>query len=176
MLGLRRGTVLLASHDATWADEFRRTAERIRTATGVPPGRIQHVGSTSVPDLPSKPILDIDVGIIESDDIEEVAGCLARFGYVDRGDHDGGIGRLLVWETAAEVRTVHVHVIPHDSAWWRCDLAFRDALRADAALRAKYAELKTQLARRFATDRRAYRHAKNDFLSSGPTLLGYRNR
>ena len=164
MLGLRRGAVCIAAHDPAWADQFRRTAEGIGAATGIPAERIQHVGSTAVPGLPAKPILDIDVGLVESEDLEKVAAGLARIGYLDRGNREGGTGRLLVWETAPDFRTVHVHIIPHHSAGWRRDLAFRDALLADSALREQYGELKTRLADLHPNDRRAYRHARTTSL------------
>ena len=153
----------LAEHDPDWVHQFQRAAALIVAATGIPEERVQHVGSTSVPDLIAKPILDINVGILPSDDVEVVVARLVELGYIDRGEGEGGIGRLLVWESAPDVRTTHVHLQPFDSRWWRGDLQFRDALRADTELRRRYARLKSELAQQFADDRRAYRHAKNDF-------------
>ena len=164
MLGIRRRTVRLTSHDPVWAEQFRQVAGQLVEATRIPPGRIQHGGSTAVPDLPAKPILDIDVGIIGSEDVEEVAAQLVQLGFIDRGDGEGGIGRLLVWEAAPQIRTIHVRILPHESVWWRCDLAFRDALRTDPELREHYAKLKAKLAERFPSDRKSYREGKATFI------------
>ncbi len=164
MLGLRRRTVRLRPHDPAWLDRAREVIGQIAEATGFPEHRIQHVGSTSVPDLPAKPILDIDLGIVTVDDIEDIVRRLVRAGFIDRGDGEGGIGRLLVWETAPDIRTIHVHITPFESDWWRQDLAFRDALRTDSVLRQRYADVKSDLAHRFPADRKSYREAKNGFI------------
>ncbi len=171
MLGLRRHTVRLRPHDPAWADRSREVIGQIAEVSGLPEHRIQHVGSTSVPGLSAKPILDIDVGIVTVDDIEDIVMRLVRVGFIDRGDGQGGIGRLLVWETAPDIRTIHVHITPFDSDWWRQDLAFRDALRADSVLRQRYADFKSDLAHRFPADRKSYREAKNVFIRATLKLV-----
>ena len=105
MLGLRRHTVRLRPHDPAWADRAREVIGQIAEATGLPEHRIQHVGSTSVPGLPAKPILEIDLGIVTVDDIGDIVRCLVRVGFIDRRDGEGGIGRLLVWEGRVELST-----------------------------------------------------------------------
>jgi GrpB-like predicted nucleotidyltransferase (UPF0157 family) len=164
--------VHLAEHDPAWSDQFKRAAALIIAATDIAEERVQHVGSTSVPDLVAKPILDINVGILPSDDIEVVVARLVDLGYIDRGEGDGGIGRLLVWESAPDVRTTHLHLQPFDSKWWRGDLTFRNALRADPELRRRYGRLKSSLAHQFSDDRRAYRHAKNEFFRNEELAFG----
>ena len=150
--------------------------QRISSAAGLPVARVQHVGSTSVPGLLAKPILDINIGVFETKDIETIVAKLIGLGFIDRGNHDGGIGRLVVWEIAPEVRAVHVHLIPYDSIWWTQDLAFRDALRIDAELRDKYAALKTELASQHGSSRADYRHGKNPFIAAAvQRILAARN-
>ncbi len=164
MLGLRRHTVQLQPHNPAWVMRAGQEIQRIMGASSLPHERVQHVGSTSVPDLLAKPILDIDIGVLEKEDVEVIVSNLVDLGFIDRGDHNGGIGRLLVWEAAPEIRTVHIHIIPFDSVWWRQDLAFRDALRDDLDLRERYAALKTELASRHSSSRADYRHGKNPFI------------
>jgi GrpB-like predicted nucleotidyltransferase (UPF0157 family) len=166
MLGLRRHTVRLVSHDPAWTDQFQHAAAQIADAANIPGERIQHVGSTSVPDLIAKPILDIDVGILASERVEDIVARLVHIGYIDRGEGEGGIGRLLVWESAPEIRTIHLHILPYDSEWWRKDLAFRDTLRASSDLRERYGRFKAELAERHPTDRKSYRQAKGAFFQS----------
>ncbi len=163
-LGLRRHTVELRPHDPAWGPEGRKVIDQISQTTGVPSGRIEHVGSTAVPDLVAKPILDIDVGTLADGEAEQIADRLVEIGYLDRGQKDGGIGRLLVWESAPNIRTIHVHVVPHDSESWRRDVAFRDALKSDADLRLRYGNLKSEIASLHPESRRSYRRAKNPFI------------
>lgn len=166
LLGLGRHEVRVCPSAPTWRIQFLEWRSRIHRSTGVPVDRIEHVGSTSVPDLAAKPILDIDVGITDSEDIEDVAVSLVRSGFIDRGHERGGPGRLLVYESTPEVRTVHLHVMPYRSKSWRRDLAFREALRSDAALRDRYAGMKRELAERFSRDRRSYRESKKEFITN----------
>lgn len=164
MLGLKRQTVCLHPHDPDWIVRAAQEIQGITAATGLTGERVQHVGSTAVPGLPAKPILDIDIGLLANEDVEEVVSKLVDLGFIDRGRRDGGIGRLLVWEISPDVRTIHLHVIPFDSVWWKHDLAFRDALRDDHELRERYANLKTDLASRHGSNRAEYRHQKNPFI------------
>lgn len=160
VLGLRRHTVRLVPHDPRWAEAFRNAADQIVAATGVRSERIHHIGSTAVPELPAKPILDIALGMADSEDEDDLAAALVRVGYVDRGDGGDAIGRLLVWESAPEVRTIHVHILRDRSIWVRRHLAFREALRTSPELRRRYAHVKTELAERFLSDRESYTAGK----------------
>ncbi len=80
-LGIRRGTVHLSEHDPRWASIGAATASEVADATGIPAERIQHVGSTSVPGLAAKPILDIIVGVDNPESIDVVAGHLHGSGH-----------------------------------------------------------------------------------------------
>jgi GrpB-like predicted nucleotidyltransferase (UPF0157 family) len=164
MLGLRRGIVTLAPHDSSWVAEFHELAVTIRSQTGLSAERVQHVGSTSVEGLHSKPILDIVLGSESPEMVDELAAALVRVGYIDRGFGEGSNGRLLVMESAPNVRIAHVHIVQYETQDWRDYMVFRDALRGDSQLRLKYAELKRDLAVRFATDRQSYTSGKETFI------------
>ena len=170
-LGIRRGTVRLSEHDPRWASVGATTAAEVADATGIPAGRIEHVGSTSVPGLVAKPILDIAVGVDHSESVDKTAAHLVGAGYLDRGTGGGSVGRLLVRESSPEVRTVHVHVVGFGTEAWRDYVEFRDALRNDPALKDQYAQVKRTLAQRFPEDRTSYRHAKDTFIRSTLDML-----
>src|SRR5688500_18903924 len=104
MLGLQRHTVVLHPHEPGWMARAVEEIQRIANAIGLPLARIEHVGSTSVPGLLAKPILDINIGILDTEDTEMIVANLIRSGFIDRGDRGGGIGSLVVWEIAPEVR------------------------------------------------------------------------
>jgi GrpB-like predicted nucleotidyltransferase (UPF0157 family) len=122
------------------------------------------VGSTAVPDLDAKPILDIALALPSTEDVPRLQRPLGEPGYGYRGDAGGEGGHLFVKESAPAIRTHHLHVVAVDDPQWRERLLVRDKLRADEALRARYAELKKALQERFGEDRRGYTEAKNEFI------------
>lgn len=155
--------VRLTAYDPAWPDAFER--ERVALAESIGPwvvGGIHHVGSTAVPGLEAKPILDILVGV---EDLASSRGCfepLARLEYVYapyRSDQ-------MHWfcKPRPERRTHHLHLVPAGSRRYVEELAFRDLLRADPKLAGAYAALKRELAQRFRDDREAYTDAKTGFI------------
>lgn len=164
MVGLGRHTVEVVEHDPAWADLFEREARAIWYATGELAAGVEHVGSTAVPGLAAKPILDVAVAVSDTGAIAEVVKRLVAAGYIDRGDAGRNGGYLLVRESAPDVRVAHVHIVCRDDDQWRSYLAFRDLLRRDPEVRAQYAELKRTLAARFPHDRRAYTAGKEAFI------------
>lgn len=93
-LGLRRGIVRLVEHDPQWQALYAASAAEIQAATRISPERIEHVGSTAIPEVPAKPILDIVVGVDGPEDILPIVIHLVRIGYIDRGGGDGQRGSL----------------------------------------------------------------------------------
>jgi GrpB-like predicted nucleotidyltransferase (UPF0157 family) len=121
------------------------------------------VGSTAVPGLAAKPIIDLDV-IVAAQDGPEAVHRLGALGYVHEGDL-GIHGREAFLYPPGEERH-HLYVLVQSSAELRRHLAFRDALRADATLRDRYAELKRSLAAKYPHDRVVYTQAKSAFIES----------
>ena len=170
MLGMREGEVRLAEHDPAWAGCFRRERLRLRRALGPRLLAIEHIGSTAVPDLPAKPIIDIALRVRRLRDLASLMRTLAALGYRHLGEH-GLPGRQFF--VRGEPVTHHLHVVAVRSPHWAVWLRFRDRLRADPAARALYAAGKRQLARRFATRRAAYTRGKTPLvrrLLAGPDL------
>jgi GrpB-like predicted nucleotidyltransferase (UPF0157 family) len=154
--------VRVVEHDPAWASRFADERARLLTAFGPLPAAIEHVGSTAVPGLVAKPILDLLVGRPPGD-VAPYVEALQRAGYVWRGE--AGIpGRH--YFRRGDPRTHHLHLVERGGAIWRDHLAFRDRLRADAALAAAYGALKQRLARLHADDRAAYTEAKAPFIAA----------
>ena len=164
MIGLQRYTVRVVDHHPGWADLATEACHQVRAAGGNLIADVQHVGSTAVPDLPAKPILDLAAAVTTLDVIPALIEKLVALGYIYRGDGGDAGGHLFVWESAPDVRTIHLHVVSHDDAQWRNYLRFRDLLRQDPALRRRYAELKEELRKRFPDDRKSYTDAKHNFI------------
>jgi GrpB-like predicted nucleotidyltransferase (UPF0157 family) len=125
---------------------------------------VEHVGSTTVPGLLSKPIIDIAAAMRSPIDQDDVVRRLSRAGYVFRGDKGTEGGFLFVRTDENEVRTVHVHVVRADSTEWRHYLKFRDVLRQDRGAREAYEQVKREAAARFPDDRASYIAAKRTFI------------
>lgn len=162
-LGLEQGKVRLSDSNAQWTDLFTAEVARLAPAIGHLVVAIEHFGSTSIPGIKAKPILDILVGLKQFKDGDLLVGPLTALGYVYVGtevvpdDHLFGLG---------VARTVLVHAVEHGGAHWRRNLRFRDRLRADPALAARYEALKVEMAERFANERAAYTAAKQAFIDS----------
>jgi GrpB-like predicted nucleotidyltransferase (UPF0157 family) len=162
-LGLESGTVRVVPYDSTWPCLFAAEAARLQAlfaASGLAVA-LEHTGSTAVPGLAAKPILDILAGYPEGAVVAEYISVLTNADYMHRGEQ-GIPGREFF--RRGDPRAYHVHLTAIDSQFWRDHLAFRDRLRADNALRDAYAALKHDLAARFPRDREAYIEAKGSFV------------
>lgn len=127
--------------------------------------RVEHVGSTAVPGLAAKPILDMQAAVADLRSAPRIASRLApgNWHYV-APDLDGRHWRRFFVKVIDGHRVAHLHVMTRDNARWDEQLAFRDLLRADRKLLESYAALKTILAAQYAEDREAYSAAKTDFI------------
>ena len=160
-LGLDKSEVRLVPHDPRWVALGELECARVGELLGAAAVAVAHVGSTSVPDLEAKPILDIVAAVRDRTPIDEVVARLGSAGdYVyeaDMGEHDGG---LLFVRGEGDVRTVHVHVVGCNSGAWDDYLRFRAHLVDDPEARRRYELVKRVLAERFARDRPGYTLAK----------------
>lgn len=164
MIGLKRHTVLVVDHDQGWSALFAAERATLRRALGDLVLDIQHVGSTAVPDLPAKPILDIAMSIRALDLIPAIVDRLTEIGYIYRGDRAGDGGHVFVRGSDPDIRTVHVHVVLECDSQWKDYLAFRKVLREDPDVRRRYAGIKQALAKRFPDDRKSYTSSKGEFI------------
>lgn len=160
-LGLERGTVRVVPYDPAWAAAFAAERERILVVLGDLPAVVEHVGSTSVPGLAAKPILDIMVGRPPAGAPEPYVRALEGAGYVHRGAN-GIPGRD--YFVRGDPRTHHLHMVALGGEFWTRNLAFRDHLRRSPESAAAYAALKHDLAARHADDRETYTEGKTAFI------------
>jgi GrpB-like predicted nucleotidyltransferase (UPF0157 family) len=161
-LGLDSGTVRVVRYNPTWPTLFVAEVQRLREALPSHlPIALEHTGSTAVPGLAAKPVLDLLGGYPHGTLVEPYIAALVRSGYSYRGEQ-GIPGRHFF--RRGEPRAYHVHLVEQDGTFWREHIAFRDALRADVELRDEYAALKLNLARRYPRDREAYIEGKTAFV------------
>jgi GrpB-like predicted nucleotidyltransferase (UPF0157 family) len=138
----RSDRVELVEHDPGWATSYAHEATRLAAIFDGSALGVEHVGSTSVPGLCAKPVVDILIGLRELALSDEQIAAVERLGYEYLGEH-GLPGRLFFRKTP---RTHHVHVVEHGGEHWERQLLFRDALRSDAEERRRYDQFKRQLA------------------------------
>jgi GrpB-like predicted nucleotidyltransferase (UPF0157 family) len=160
-LGLESGVVRLLEYDERWPALFAAESGRILAAVPTPPLALEHVGSTSVPGLCAKPVLDILAGHPTSVPALAFVAPLERAGYEHRGDA-GIIGHQFF--RRGQPRAYHIHLVEQGGRLWREYLAFRDYLRSDSRAAAQYAELKRGLAARHPRDRESYISGKSQFV------------
>lgn len=159
--GLLRGTVRLEVDCTAFASLYEVERTRIVNSLLHLNSEVEHIGSTSVPGLPAKPILDIAVGVRESGLEQTAVELLSLHGYNSFGYLRSAGGHVL--DRLIDGRAcVIVHVLLHNSFRWRRYLVLRDYLRCNAERRDSYAAAKKQLAQRFADDRRSYTIAKRE--------------
>ena len=163
-IGLKHGIVKIVRHRTEWAILYNTESEKLKYCIGDIAVDIQQVGSTAVPGLISKPIIDIAIAVTSRSDIAAVVKRLLTIGYIDRSDQGASGGYLLVKESEPDVRTFHIHVVGKNDVQWRNYINFRDCLRRDANTRKEYAQLKRTLAAKFPTDRESYTGGKKQFI------------
>jgi GrpB-like predicted nucleotidyltransferase (UPF0157 family) len=127
--------------------------------------RIEHVGSTAIPGLPAKPIIDLQAAVTDLATATPAGAVLAPHGWhLMDPELDQRPWRRFFIKVTDDHRSAHLHLMTTETPRWEQQLAFRDTLRGAPSLTTAYAELKRELATRHANDREAYAAAKADFI------------
>lgn len=160
--------MILASHNPIWSIEFEALRLVYLAALGDLILRIEHVGSTAVPHLPAKPILDIDIVIQDYEVFPRIVEGLGTLGYTHNGDQ-GVLHReaFKPQDSSAPYSSPcrqwmrhHLYVCPVHSAELRRHIVFRDVLRVRADWREEYEKIKRNIANRSGDDGKAYAQIK----------------
>jgi GrpB-like predicted nucleotidyltransferase (UPF0157 family) len=162
-LGLDSKTVRVVAYDERWPGLFQAEVDRLKPFLKDLRLVLEHSGSTAVPGLAAKPILDILGGRSPEVSRELAIEQFQRAGYTYRGEQ-GIPGRDFF--RRGEPRSYHLHLTTIGSEFWNDHRDFRDYLRAHPDAREAYAALKFGLARQFPTDREAYIEAKTEFVNA----------
>ena len=157
--------IWLVPADPSWPGRFESERELLAGAIGEwVEGGIHHVGSTAVPGLEAKPIIDILVGVRN---LETARACFEPLAELDFL-YAPYLSDEMHWFCKPDPaqRTHHLHLVPVNSSRFRDELTFRDRLRADPQVAADYAGLKRELAARYPDDREAYTAGKSTFIAA----------
>jgi len=158
--------VCIVAHDSRWAAQFVEERDRLLRLL---PGRfvaIEHIGSTAVPGLSAKPIIDIIAGVTALSEADALLELLCARDYETSAEFNATLpDRRWLMRHALSRRTHHLHLVVFGGEPWVRHLQFRDVLRADTAIAARYQNLKRDLAEQHRNDREAYTDAKAAFIN-----------
>lgn len=171
MLGLTRNTVVLMPHDPEWDVFAKKSISEISAILGESAVEIRLIGSTAIPDIKSKPILDIMIGVRKFSDITPYLDQLDKLGYKHKPENDTE-NKIFISanlpiggdSSEPERRTHHIHIVIHGKTLWNSYTEFCDCLMRDQEIRKRYEQLKETLAARYPNDRKAYTLGKSEFI------------
>ncbi len=163
-LGLAQGAVDLRRYDRRWPGLFSREAERLRRELRSGILAVEHIGSTAIPGMPAKPLLDMMAAVSGRADLDGLERILRRLGYQPLGPM-GVPGRLLYTRGPRSGRTHHLSFAALDGHYWRAQLRFRNFLRAHPHTANQYKALKRDLHWRHKHARHLYTAGKSAFVA-----------
>lgn len=172
MLGLQRGTVRLYPHETAWEAEAEHTIIMLQKLLGDDAKEIQHVGSTAVPAICAKPIIDIALAADSFDDVMKHLPKLQAAGFYYRAQNNISGQKLFAcgsfYDGTGDLQTHFIHVVLTDSEQWRDYILFRDYLNQHADTAKAYESLKLSLAEAAPVDagREQYLQGKKDFIAA----------
>jgi GrpB-like predicted nucleotidyltransferase (UPF0157 family) len=176
MIGQHKRDLTVVPYRRGWVELFEQEAGRLRRALGEKALRIEHMGSTSIPGMEAKPIIDIMVAVDSLAGARELIPALEALGYVYK-PHDIIPERLfLAKESAPEHRTHHLNLAQQDSGFWKNQLAFRDYLRGHDQMAREYIDLKKSIARLYAQTNELDPEAKSEFVANVLALAAKEER
>jgi GrpB-like predicted nucleotidyltransferase (UPF0157 family) len=155
--------ITIQNYDPLWPQRFEMLRSRIAAVLDVLAAAIEHIGSTAVPGLAAKPIIDIDVLLRSAAELPLAIIRLASLGYEHRGDL--GIPGREAFRTPPDDFPHHLYLCPPDSQEYRRHIAFRDHLRTHPEDARAYATLKHNLVAKLCDRRDAYTQAKSEFIA-----------
>jgi GrpB-like predicted nucleotidyltransferase (UPF0157 family) len=155
--------VIVCDYDEEWPKLFREIADPIRLALSDIVVAVEHVGSTGVPGLAAKPVIDVDVVVHSAEEVPLAIERLRGLGYVYQGDKGIAGREAFLWPSRSPVH--HLYVVVAGSKPLADHIHFRDYLRNDPQAAREYGELKRALADEHKNDRNGYTNAKANFIS-----------
>jgi GrpB-like predicted nucleotidyltransferase (UPF0157 family) len=163
-----KAPVEVVDYDPHWPKLFDREKAQILSVIGNRVTAIEHVGSTAVPGLGAKPIIDVMVGIHRLIDAKDCIRPLERIGYEYVPEYEASMPERRYFRKGPNEpnKHYHLHMVEHGSEFWKRHLLFRDYLRTHPDTASEYYELKRQLATRYRLNREAYTDAKTFFIES----------
>lgn len=162
MIGLKRGTVKLVPHNPEWDELFRTEKAKLLEMMGGLVIDVQHVGSTAIPTISAKPIIDIAVLVKSLKKAKEYVGKIETLGYQKKQENRPE--RLFFTKGPEENRVIYLHIGDESTDYVKNMILFRDDLIQNPTEAKRYSELKKELAKKFSDNREQYTAAKEKFV------------
>jgi GrpB-like predicted nucleotidyltransferase (UPF0157 family) len=164
IIGQHKRDIRVVPYQSEWIELYEQDAALLSNALGEKALRIEHIGSTSIPGMDAKPIIDIMVAVVSLAQAKEFIPVLDGIGYIYRSHDTVPERRFFVKESSPEYRTHHLNLTPLGSGFWRNQLAFRDYLRTHDQIAAEYSNLKKHMADVYAHTHQLDRDGKTEFV------------
>lgn len=161
IIGLKRLTVKLSSHNKKWERLFELEKKKLEKIFP----NIEHIGSTAIKGIKAKPIIDIDAGILNIGKVKNYIEPLKKLNYEFRQQSSKKNHALFVKGKESN-RTHYLHIIKYKGKIWENDIFFRDYLNKNKQIAKNYEKLKTKLSKKFANNRPLYTKAKKEFIKN----------
>lgn len=162
--------VIIVDYDSQWPVIYEEEQVKIMDVIGHKVKAIEHIGSTAVPGLGAKPIVDMIAGVSDFSEAEECVRLLQEhLGFIDttpEPDQEDWYYCIGNKTKPEETNTIHLHLVKYESYHWKKHILFRDFLRANQDVAKEYYELKKKLSEKYGSDREGYTNAKNSFIES----------
>jgi len=172
MIGQYKLDLTIVPYQSGWIELFEQEASRLRKALGKKALRIEHIGSTSIPNMAAKPIIDIMIAVESLAQAIEHVPLIEDLGYVYK-PHDTVPERMFfAKENQPEIRTHHLNLTEPGSGFWKNQLAFRNYLRTHDEIAAEYITLKKRIAEEYGRTQQLDPDAKTAFVTRVLALAG----
>jgi len=160
--------VRIVNYDHQWIVLFTNEKRLIQDVIGHIIVKIEHIGSTAVPKLGAKPIIDIIIAVNNLSDAKKCIGPLKSIGYEYVPEHENSMPERRYFHKGKPPKEqhYHLHMVELASDFWKRHLLFRDYLRTHPEVAQEYFELKMRLATKYSSDREEYTEAKTSFIES----------
>ena len=159
-------SIIIMDYDSQWPILYEEEKNRILNVIGNKIMAIEHIGSTAVPGLGAKPIIDIMVAVRCLADAEDCIAPLQSIGYEYVPEHEASIPERRYFRKGPQEAHRHLHMVERTSDFWEKHILFRNFLRAHPDIAQQYYLLKKELAAKFSSDRNAYTDTKASFIES----------
>jgi GrpB-like predicted nucleotidyltransferase (UPF0157 family) len=170
---MRSVPITLSEYDPEWPKIFEIEKQSILKTTSTWIIAVEHIGSTSIPGLIAKPIIDILAAVQSLDDAVHIIPPLTSIGYTYCPENEVSIPeRRFFNKHPGGNDGFHLHVVEYGGSFWKRHIAFRNYLRTHPEAAGEYAELKRELAIRYTNDREQYTDRKTDFVQKIERLAG----
>tara|TARA_B100001769_G_C21698072_1_gene385555 strand:- start:53 stop:553 length:501 start_codon:yes stop_codon:yes gene_type:complete len=157
--------IIIEPYNPNWANQFEKESELISQVLKDHSPIIEHIGSTSVKDLGAKPIIDILIGFPHFINLDKAVKEIQKLNYNYVPEYETTFpDRRFFYKTKKETRTHHIHLVKHNSDFWKKHIAFRNHLRENKVDMLAYNQLKIDLSKQNWEDRNDYTHAKSEFI------------